>query len=116
MKKDPQNHRPRLLALELTRRCRFNCQHCRADAIPQRDKLELTFEEGQALMRDVKEMGSMMILTGGDPLLMSTRRIREILAQRFLPSVPPPGVVQRLADKWLFDEYRHATIYNPIKK
>jgi hypothetical protein len=27
-----------------------------------------------------------------------------------------PGLTTEWADKWLFDEYRHATIYNPIKK
>jgi len=27
-----KDEKPRLIAYEVTRRCRFNCQHCRADA------------------------------------------------------------------------------------
>jgi len=52
----------------MTIACDLVCHHCRADAIPYRDPLELTTEEGKALMRDVKAMGSMVILTGGDPI------------------------------------------------
>jgi radical SAM protein len=59
---------PRNVYWEMTIACDLACQHCRANAIPHRDPLELTTEEGKALMRDVKEMGSMLILTGGDPM------------------------------------------------
>ncbi len=59
---------PRNVYWEMTIACDLACQHCRADAIPARDPLELTTEEGKALMRDVKGMGSMLILTGGDPM------------------------------------------------
>jgi radical SAM protein len=62
------NHAPRNVYWEMTIACDLDCVHCRASAIPHRDPLELTFEQGQALMRDVKEMGSMIILTGGDPM------------------------------------------------
>jgi radical SAM protein len=59
---------PRNVYWETTIACELACQHCRADAIRQRDPLELTTAEGRALMRDVKAMGSMLILTGGDPM------------------------------------------------
>lgn len=59
---------PRNVYWETTIACELACQHCRADAIRHRDPLELTTDEGRALMRDVKAMGSMMILTGGDPM------------------------------------------------
>ncbi len=59
---------PRNVYWEMTTACDLVCKHCRAEAIPDRDPLELTTQEGQALMRDVKAMGSMMILTGGDPM------------------------------------------------
>lgn len=59
---------PRNVYWEMTTACDLACQHCRAEAIPNRDPLELTTDEGKALMRDVKTMGSMMILTGGDPM------------------------------------------------
>lgn len=53
---------------EMTLACGLSCRHCRADAIPSRDPLELSTDEGKQLMRDIKEMGSHLILTGGDPL------------------------------------------------
>ena len=59
---------PRNVYWEMTIACDLECKHCRAEAIPHRDPLELTTAEGKALMRDVKEMGSMLILTGGDPM------------------------------------------------
>ncbi|KPK59006.1 MAG: hypothetical protein AMS21_10255 [Gemmatimonas sp. SG8_38_2] len=59
---------PRNVYWEMTIACDLECVHCRASAIPHRDPLELSTEEGQALMRDVKAMGSMIILTGGDPM------------------------------------------------
>lgn len=59
---------PRNVYWEMTIACDLACKHCRADAIRQRDPLELSTDEGRALMRDVAEMGSMIILTGGDPM------------------------------------------------
>ena len=59
---------PRNVYWEMTIACDLDCVHCRASAIPDRDPLELTTEQGRALMRDVKELGSMIILTGGDPM------------------------------------------------
>jgi radical SAM protein len=59
---------PRNVYWETTIACDLACQHCRASAIPHRDPRELTTEEGKALMREVQELGSMLVLTGGDPL------------------------------------------------
>ncbi|HWP37020.1 MAG TPA: TIGR04053 family radical SAM/SPASM domain-containing protein, partial [Gemmatimonadales bacterium] len=59
---------PRNVYWETTIACELACQHCRANAIRQRDPLELSTDEGRALMRDVRAMGSMLILTGGDPM------------------------------------------------
>ena len=59
---------PRNVYWETTIACDLACQHCRADAIHQRDPLELTTAEGRALLDDIKTMGSMVILTGGDPM------------------------------------------------
>ena len=59
---------PRNVYWETTIACDLACQHCRANAIPHRDPLELSTEEGKALMRSVQELGSMLVLTGGDPL------------------------------------------------
>jgi radical SAM protein len=59
---------PRNVYWEVTIACDLVCKHCRAQAIPHRDPAELNTDEGKALMRDVKAMGSMLILTGGDPM------------------------------------------------
>lgn len=61
-------HAPRNVYWETTIACELACRHCRADAIKRRDPLELSTEEGKALLRDIKSMGSMVILTGGDPM------------------------------------------------
>ncbi len=59
---------PRNVYWETTISCDLVCEHCRADAIPERDAQELTTDQGKVLMRDIQQMGSMVILTGGDPL------------------------------------------------
>jgi len=69
---------PRNVYWEMTIACDLACRHCRADAIPQGDPLELTTHEGKALLRDVKGMGSMLILTGGDP--MKRRDVFDLIA------------------------------------
>jgi radical SAM protein len=61
-------HAPRNVYWETTIACDLACRHCRADAIPLRDPLELAGEDARAFLRDVKGMGSMLILTGGDPM------------------------------------------------
>lgn len=59
---------PRNVYWETTIACDLACRHCRADAIPAAPPGELTTAEARTLMDDVKAMGSMLILTGGDPL------------------------------------------------
>jgi len=53
---------------EITIACDLNCKHCRAEAIPQRSEEELNIEEIKELLKDIKEMGSNLIISGGDPL------------------------------------------------
>jgi len=59
---------PRNVYWEMTIACDLACEHCRANAISHRDPLELSTEEAKKLMRDVRDMGSLLVLTGGDPL------------------------------------------------
>ena len=59
---------PRNVYWETTIACDLACKHCRADAIHQRDPLELSLEEAREMLRDIKELGSMLVLTGGDPM------------------------------------------------
>ncbi len=60
---------PLLVIWEVTRSCELACLHCRAEAIHKRDPLELSPDEGKALLDDVHRMGTpLIIFTGGDPL------------------------------------------------
>ena len=59
---------PRNVYWEVTIACSLACQHCRAEAIAQRDPDELTTQEGFRLIESVRELGSLLVLTGGDPL------------------------------------------------
>jgi AdoMet-dependent heme synthase len=60
---------PLVVIWEVTRACDLACVHCRASAIPMREKDELTTEEGLALIRQVREFGKpIFVLTGGDPM------------------------------------------------
>lgn len=59
---------PRNVYWETTIACSLACQHCRAQAIARRDPDELTTEEGYRLIESVRELGSLLVLTGGDPL------------------------------------------------
>ena len=98
---------PRNVYWEMTQACDLACRHCRADARPERDPQELTTAEGKALMDDVKSMGSMLILTGGDP--MKRDDLFELVAYgrsihlpiAITPSTTPTltrDVVERFAD------------------
>lgn len=59
---------PRNVYWETTVACQLACQHCRAEAVHCRAPDELSTEEGQKLIDSVKELGSLLVLTGGDPL------------------------------------------------
>lgn len=61
---------PFIVIWEVTRACALACQHCRAEAQPERDPGELTTAEGLALLTRLREgFGEvLLVLTGGDPL------------------------------------------------
>lgn len=68
MTKDPQDKKPRLIAFEVTRRCRFNCRHCRADADRAARDDELTTEQWKRVLDAVAAYEKcVIILTGGEP-------------------------------------------------
>jgi radical SAM protein with 4Fe4S-binding SPASM domain len=67
--KPGQNNKPRLLALEVTRRCRFNCRHCRADADRTARADELSTEQWTRILDSVAAYEKcVIILTGGEPM------------------------------------------------
>ncbi len=98
---------PRNVYWEMTRACDLACKHCRASAIPHRDPLELTTAEAKRLLTEVKGMGSMVVLTGGDP--MKREDLFELIAYArsiglplaITPSITPTltrGAIRRFAD------------------
>lgn len=62
---------PFTIAWEVTRACAYACLHCRADAQPQRDPLELGTVEALRLIEELAgfETRPILVLTGGDPLM-----------------------------------------------
>lgn len=53
----------------MTRSCALKCVHCRAEAIDARDAGELTTEEGEDLLCEIRRFGKpLVVLTGGDPM------------------------------------------------
>jgi len=56
---------------EMTQACALACRHCRMEAMPHADPMELTFDESVDFLRQIPGFGGPMpqlILTGGDPL------------------------------------------------
>jgi radical SAM protein with 4Fe4S-binding SPASM domain len=64
------SRRPVVLVWELTQACDLTCDHCRADAHPERHPDELTTSEGKVLLKDARDFGEwqLIVLSGGDPL------------------------------------------------
>jgi radical SAM protein len=79
---------PFIVIWEVTQACDLACIHCRAEARPRRDPLELTTNEGYRLIDEIKKFGgtcgspeqakdqeggpgnrsTLLVLTGGDPV------------------------------------------------
>ena len=62
---------PLIVYWEMTRACALACRHCRAEAMPFADPLQLSEAEGRRLLQQIVTFGSPiphLVLTGGDPL------------------------------------------------
>jgi radical SAM protein len=62
---------PMLVYWEITQACALSCKHCRAEAMPFSQPLQLTHDESKEFLRQILEFGVPMphlMLTGGDPL------------------------------------------------
>lgn len=61
---------PLVVTWEVTQACDLSCDHCRAEATPDRVSAELTTEEGIELFKQVAEFSPQpfLVLSGGDPL------------------------------------------------
>jgi radical SAM protein with 4Fe4S-binding SPASM domain len=69
--------KPRLIAFEVTRRCRYSCLHCRANAFAT-DEEELTTSECKKIIKTIAKYSKcILIFTGGEP--MERRDIYELI-------------------------------------
>lgn len=60
---------PMIVIWEMTRACALACRHCRASAVCRRDPAELSTQEAEAFIDQVKRADpKIFILTGGDPM------------------------------------------------
>ncbi len=60
---------PFIVIWEVTQGCDLACVHCRAEARPWRDPMELSTAEAFRLVDQIREFGHpLFVLTGGDPL------------------------------------------------
>jgi radical SAM protein len=63
------NETPLLVIWETTQACDLACAHCRASAMSERHRRELTTPESYNLLDQVRSCGNpLMVFTGGDPL------------------------------------------------
>ncbi|UCE99255.1 MAG: radical SAM protein [Planctomycetota bacterium] len=63
-----KSEKPRLIAFEVTRRCRFRCRHCRASAGPSAKEVLDTSQCKKILKAIAKFNKCIIILTGGEPM------------------------------------------------
>jgi radical SAM protein len=71
---------PMLVYWEMTQACGLACKHCRAEAMPNANPLELTTDQSKRFLRQLLDFGDPLphlILTGGDPL--SRKDIYELI-------------------------------------
>jgi radical SAM protein with 4Fe4S-binding SPASM domain len=62
---------PLIVTWEVTQACELECDHCRAEAQPDRHPDELTTEQGKALLDQITDFGApppIVVFSGGDPL------------------------------------------------
>ena len=65
------NERPLIVTWEVTQACELECDHCRAEAQPERDPAELTTAEGKQFIDSIADFGHpqpILVFSGGDPL------------------------------------------------
>lgn len=64
---------PFIVIWEITRACALRCVHCRAEAIPNRNPNELSWEVGTRMIDDIVRFNPkappLIVFTGGDPTL-----------------------------------------------
>lgn len=70
MARNDSKYIPRLIAWEVTRRCRLKCRHCRAGAEDREYADEFTTEEIKKTLSNIASFAKpIIILTGGEPMV-----------------------------------------------
>lgn len=94
---------PVVVAWEVTRACQYRCNHCRADAQPHPSPGELDADEALVLVDRLGDFaGSILVLTGGDPLqrkdleAIVARATARGLRPALTPSATPRVTAERL--------------------
>jgi radical SAM protein with 4Fe4S-binding SPASM domain len=60
---------PRVIAFELTRKCRFSCVHCRASAQSDSAAIQLDTNQCKRILESIAKVSKpLIIMTGGEPL------------------------------------------------
>jgi radical SAM protein len=92
---------PRIVIWEMTRACALACRHCRAEAQPRRDPLELGTAEAFTLIDQVAGFGKpLFVLTGGDPMMRDDLyELVEYGCAHGLPVSISPSATGRLTDE-----------------
>lgn len=94
---------PRNVYWEATLACDLACKHCRADAMRAPDPRELSTAEGKNLIDQIAELGSMLVLTGGDPLKRSDAfELIGYARSKRVPVSITPSVTPRLTRDVIF--------------
>lgn len=105
------DQQPFIVIWEVTRACDLVCQHCRADAVHDRNPFELSTDEGRDLLDQIARFGPphpLVVLTGGDPFMRDD--LVDLVAhgtQRGLHVALSPSVTPRV-DRDVLAELRAA--------
>lgn len=101
---------PLIATWEVSQACDLECDHCRADAQPDRDPDELSTREGKRLLDDIANFGKpgpVLVFSGGDPLKRPDLfELVEYAIDQGLPTAVTPAptelltrdVIERFAD------------------
>ena len=68
-KTEKSDIKPRVIAFEITRKCRYACKHCRANAGECEKEKELTTGQCEKILASIAKYNKcMVIVTGGEPM------------------------------------------------
>jgi radical SAM protein len=104
------SHAPRNVYWEMTVACDLTCKHCRANANTAPHPDELTTDQGRNLIAEVATMGSMLVLTGGDPMKRADLfGLIEYARQLHVPLATTPAVTP-LLDRGVVSRFRQSGV------